>query len=295
MWPSTENIQQKLSTRNYIDSKLIFETASTAEGEGQVNQTQYLAQQQWGVRVLAQAIRNKSYSNWTRFNESSSFLSPRLTSPSSDLNLLWGVFPSAARWLMALYDSVKMMGIWVTTFLLAWIQVKKKYLAGKNMQWEWSYTMCWQQTVPRSWTHSLPPAPHSHPCAGVHCNEFPFMPIPWGVMMWVRPLLWSGLKITLPKPTQPPRPADCVFALRDTQFLWHSVVHGQRQKTVSGAAFSGSKVSKWLARHRIQAMQIQPFPCCRVLEIHTTPKYQQWESLTGFAVVQTQNSGGHWS
>lgn len=163
MWPSTENIQQKLSTRNYIDLKLIFETASTAEGEGQVNQTQYLAQQQWGVRVLAQAIRNKSYSNWTRFNESSSFLSPRLTSPSSDLNLLWGVFPSAARWLMALYDSVKMMGIWVTTFLLAWIQVKKKYLAGKNMQWEWSYTMCWQQNCPKKLNSQSSPSPSFSP------------------------------------------------------------------------------------------------------------------------------------
>lgn len=30
---------------------------------------------------------------------------------------------------MSLYGSVKMMGIWVTAFLLACLQVKKKYLA----------------------------------------------------------------------------------------------------------------------------------------------------------------------
>lgn len=201
----------------------------------------------------------------------------------------------------------QLVGWWPCTILLRWwefesplsswhgYRLKKNTWLGRTCS-ESEVTQCaGSKTVPRSWTRSLPPAPLSHPCAGVHCNEFPFMSIPWGVMMWVRPLLWSGLKITLPKPTPPPRPADCVFAPRDTQFLWHSVVHGQRQETVSGAAFSGSKVSVWLARHRIQAMQIQPFPCCRVLEIHTTPKYQQWESLTGFAVVQTQNSGGHWS
>lgn len=101
-------------------------------------------------------------------------LRPRLTSPSSDLNLSWGVFPSAALWLMALYDSVQMMGIWVTTFLLAWLQVQKKYLAGKNMQWEWSYTMCWQQNCPEKLT-SLPfPSPSFSPLcrSSLHMSLF---------------------------------------------------------------------------------------------------------------------------
>lgn len=172
---------------------------------------------------------------------------------------------------MALSDSVKMMGIWLTTFLLAWLQVKKKYLAGKNMQWEWSYTMCWQQNGPREAELAAFPQPLILTLVQEFtAHEFPFVPIPWGVMMWVRPLLWCGLKITLPKAAPPLKPADCVFAPQDTQLLWHSLVQGQRQKTVSGATFSGSKVG--LARHRIPAMQIQPSPCCRVLQIHITLK-----------------------
>lgn len=197
---------------------------------------------------------------------------------------------------MALYNSFKTMGIWVITFLLAWLQVKKK-IPG------------WEEHAVRVKLHNVLAAKLSQEAElaafpqpliltfvqEFTAHEFPFMPIPQGVMVWVRPLLWSGLKITLPKPTPSLRPADCVFAPWDTGLLWHSVVQRQRQKTVSGATFSGSKASVWLARHRIQAMQIQPFPCCRVLEIHITPKHQHWEFLIGFAVVQTKNFGGHWS
>lgn len=174
---------------------------------------------------------------------------------------------------MALNDSVQMMGIWATPFLLAWLQVKKKYLAGENMQWEWSYTMCWQQNCPKMLNLQPFPSPSFSPlCRSSLHMSFLSCQFPGGTMMWVRPLLWSGLKITLPKPAPPLKPADCVFAPWDTQFLCHSLVPGERQKTVSGAIFSGSKVSVWRARHRIRAMQTQPFPCCRVLQIHITPK-----------------------
>lgn len=129
------------------------------------------------------------------------------------------------------------------------------------MQWEWSYTMCWQQNCPKMLNLQPFPSPSFSPlCRSSLHMSFLSCQFPGGTVMWVTPLLWSGLKITLPKPAPPLKPADCVFAPGDTQFLWHSLVPGERQKTVSGAIFSGSKGSVWLARHRIQAMQIQPFP-----------------------------------
>lgn len=132
---------------------------------------------------------------------------------------------------MALYDSVKMMGIWVTTFLLAWLQVKK------NSGWEEHAVRVKLHNVlaaKLSQEAELTAFPQPLILTLVQeftAQEFPFMPIPWGVVMiWVRPLLWSGLKIALPNPTPPPKPADCVFAPRDSWFLWHSAVHGQSRK-----------------------------------------------------------------
>jgi len=72
-------------------------------------------------------------------------------------------------------------------------------------------------------------------------------------------------------------------------------VRRERQKTLSDATFSGFKENVREVSHRVKAVQIHPFPCCRVLEIHIIPKYQQWEFLAGFALVQTKNSGYHWN
>lgn len=95
---------------------------------------------------------------------------------------------------MALSDSVKMMGIWVTTFLLARLQVKKNPWLGRTCS-ESEVTQCaGSRIVPRSWTCSLSPAPHSHPCAGVHCTWVSFRANSLGghdvsqtiVMIWVK-------------------------------------------------------------------------------------------------------------
>lgn len=199
-----------MSIRCYVDATLKA-AASGADGDRQVKRKHHLAQGQWGVSIWAKATRHKSYCNWICFNESSSC--NRLTSPSSDPSLWWGIFLSAAHWLITLCDSVQMMGIWVT--LSSWHAYRlKKYLAGKNMQWEWSHTMCWQQNCPEK-LNALPfPSPSVSPlCRSSRHTSFLFVPAPCGAMTQIRPLLGSTLKITLPEATPLLEPTDCVFAL----------------------------------------------------------------------------------
>lgn len=173
--------------------------------------TQYLAQRQWEISIWAKATRHKCCCNWTSFDESSSC--PRLTSPSSDPSLRWRIFSSAANWLIALCDSLQTIGMWVT--LSSWHAYRlKKYLAGKNTQWEWSHTMCWQQNCPKKLNALLFPSPLFSPlCRSSLHTSFLFVPAPCGAMTQVRPLLGPTLKITLPEATPLLEPADCVFAL----------------------------------------------------------------------------------
>lgn len=98
------------------------------------------------------------------------------------------------------------VGWWPCTILLRWwefesslsswhgYRLKKNTWLGRTCS-ESEVTQCaGSKIVPRSWTCSLSPAPHSHPCAEVHCTWVSFHANSLGdhsvsqtiVMIWVK-------------------------------------------------------------------------------------------------------------